>query len=38
MSRVLVIGCGGVASVTRYSQKCVLQAAQRKNVMHSWKN
>ena len=36
MSRVLVIGCGGVASVA--IQKCVLQAAQRKNVMHSWKN
>ena len=46
MSRVLVIGCGGVASVA--IQKCCqvdevftemsLQAVRRKNVMHSWKN
>ena len=41
MSRVLVIGCGGVASVA--IQKCcqadeVLQAVQRKNVMRLQKN
>ena len=41
MSRVLVIGCGGVASEQsrnavrqmRYLQNCVLQAGQKKNVM-----
>ena len=43
MSRVLVIGCGGVASVNavrqmRYLRSCVLQAVQRKNVMHLQKN
>ena len=46
MSRVLVIGCGGVASVA--IQKCcqadevftelVLQAVQRKNVMYLQKS
>ena len=37
MSRVLVIGCGGVARNVvrqmRYLQNCVLQAGQKKNVM-----